>query len=313
MIAKKLITLSMVMAFGWVIVEAEPAPGAIPPSGPSVSTQAVPNAPLDPSKKFRVPEAAKPGHVAPERIGIPVRPPAPPAPVPPAIRPLPPLPPAPFPPGIRPAPAPWVPPHAPFVRPAPAPWIPAPLPPYWRGWHAPLPWGPPPPPYWGPPIPDHRYHYWFWFIWSPLPWATYEAAPVQNNYYYMESDKQAGPEQSKETFDAAKYQKQYEKWLVKELGLTGKQKGKFLSQLKALQTVREEYLEERNGLSRELSELQSQKAPEIRLQQKMNEMERLDVKFRADEQKAIDKMLSTLTVEQRAKYYSLQSPQSQTQ
>jgi hypothetical protein len=127
----------------------------------------------------------------------------------------------------------------------------------------------------------------------------------------MESDKQASTEQPKETFDAAKYQKQYEKWLVKELGLTGKQKGKFLSHLKALQTVREEYMEERNGLSQELSELQSQKAPEFRLQQKMNEMENLDVKFRADEQKAIEKMLSTLSVEQRAKYYSLQSQQSQ--
>ncbi len=320
MIAKQIITLSMVMAFGWVVVNAQPAPGAVPPNGPAIAGQAATPAPVDPSKKFHIPEAAKPGHVAPDRIGIPERPRSP---VPPVIGPRYPAPIPPYiGPGPAPIPAPWTPFPPPAVRPfpAPSPWgpRPAPIPPYW-GPGPFAPWGPPPPAYWGPPVPDVRSRYWFWFIWSPLPLSYYDSAPIQNNYYYYDTEKpsdsqenyQSYDDQNSEKFDAKKYQKQYENWLVKELKLGNKQKGKFVSQLRTLQKIRENYMAKRATLSQNLNELQSRNVPEYTLQQKMTEIENMDRQFRVNEQQAIDRMLSTLTVEQRAKYYGLQSQYNQ--
>ena len=72
-------------------------------------------------------------------------------------------------------------------------------------------------------------------------------------------------------------------------------------------------MEKRGTLTEELANLQKQGTPEAQLNSKMTQIEELDNKFQKEEQGTLSKLMSTLTVEQRAKYYSLQSQYGQQQ
>ncbi len=209
-------------------------------------------------------------------------------------------------------------------------------------------WGPrfaPPGPYWGP-------RYWFWITWSPAPWPIYDyyyPAPYPYYYYYPypyydydynkyydrstagykygNDNANPGPENEyqqpsgksneesmqQENVDPKKYQHEYETWIVGQLGISGKEKQQFLTQLKKLQSLRESFMKKRGALTDELANLQQKGTPDTELSSKMTQIEELDKKFQKDEQATLSKLMSSLTVEQRAKYYSLQSQYGQPQ
>lgn len=203
----------------------------------------------------------------------------------------------------------------------------------------PMAWGPsfgPPGPYWGP-------RYWFWLTWYPAPWPIYDYyypwpyydypypyydynyygySPNTVEYRYGNSPANPGPESeyqqpsansNEENVDPKQYQKEYETWIVGQLGLDAKQKKQFLTHLRKLQSLRENFMEKRGALTDELANLQKNGTPETELNGKMAQIEELDNKFQKEEQGTLSKLMGTLTVEQRAKYYSLQSQYGQSQ
>jgi hypothetical protein len=123
-------------------------------------------------------------------------------------------------------------------------------------------------------------------------------------------NRQQGYEQQG-TVDPKQYQKEYENWMVSELNLEAKEKKQFLTNLRKLQSMREKFMDKRGALTDELASLQQSKVSESELDSKMKEIDSLDKKFQKDEQSTLAKLMSNLTVEQRAKYYSLQSQRGQ--
>jgi hypothetical protein len=232
--------------------------------------------------------------------------------------------------------------RAPYSRPAAhAAFAPGQRAPYFGSRFAPSPtWGPrafPAGPYWGP-------RYWFWLTWDPWPWPGYFYEPWPDYYYYPYYDydyagyysqptsgynygdqyANPGPQSEyqqpsdkgssqQDSTDPKKLQRQYESWITDQLGLHGKHKDEFLAKLQKLQALREDFMEKRSTLTDELADLQQKSSPETELSGKMTQIEQLDKKFQKDEQTELSSLMSTLSVSQRAKYYSLQSQYGQQQ
>ena len=135
-----------------------------------------------------------------------------------------------------------------------------------------------------------------------------------NSYTYQDYNNEGNtsPETSNEDYNQTQsqnleqLQKEYESWITQQLGLEGIQKTRFIANLRRLQYLRENYLEERQNLTDELGSLQSQNASEDILNKMIKQITDLDNQFQKEEKIALTNLMKPLTVEQKAKYYSLQ-------
>ena len=140
--------------------------------------------------------------------------------------------------------------------------------------------------------------------------------PTENEEYYgsrNENPSESSQGYQQENINPKQYQKEYEQWIVSELGLTAKQKHEFLTHLRKLQSLRENFMKKRADFTDELASLQQKGASEKALNQKMTQIEKMDNTFQKEEQVTLSKLMKTLTVGQKAKYYSLQSQFGQEQ
>ncbi|MCX7918571.1 MAG: hypothetical protein N3A72_02965 [bacterium] len=188
--------------------------------------------------------------------------------------------------------------------PLPRPWVVVPPRP-WYGPRPPLPW------YWAPPPPAIR-HWWFWVWWKPMPvnivlypaphTVYYYPAPYPEPVYpypptYRDEMQNVYPEYLP-SIDSVE---EYEQWLIQKLNLTPEQQKDFLPKLHALVELRDQYVSTRTALNAEIKKLK--KSGDISAAEaKSKELKTAESKFRKQEQKLIDELLSLLTEEQKTKF-----------